>query len=275
MRGPTPIDIAPREGARLEVDRRAGSGDVRRRGHAAMQCGEGASPEAAFVKQAAGEVRASTGADAGSVGAVAGLDVSARLAELTTLGMPALRSEWRRLFRREAPRLSRDQMMRAIAYRIQETAFGGLPIAVERRLTKLTRTFESEGRIVAPPPPKVKPGARLVREWRGRTHVVSVVDGGFEYEGKTFPSLTAIAVEITGAHWSGPRFFGLVRRRAAKEAGVGGGETDGEPDEAAAELAVPPNTAAHPLAAGRRRDDADELGLENTASDRGEEGAYA
>ena len=154
----------------------------------------------------------------GSVGASADQKASARLAELTTLGVPALRSEWRRLFRREPPRLSRDQMMRVIAYRIQEIAFGGLPIAVERRLAKLTDAFETQGCIIAPQLPKVKPGARLVREWRGRAHVVSVVDGGFEYGGKTFPSLTAIAVEITGAHWSGPRFFGLIRRRGAKRA---------------------------------------------------------
>ena len=188
--------------------------------------------------------------------------------------MPALRSEWRRLFRRDAPRLSRDQMIRVIAYRIQENAFGGLPNAVERRLAKLTGTFKSEGRIVAPSPPKVKPGARLIREWHGRTHVAAVVDGGFEYQGKTFPSLTAIAVEITGAHWSGPRFFGLVRRRGAKEAGAGdGGETDGGPDEAEAELAMQPT--GRPPAAGRRRDDADELGLGNTACDFVEERADA
>jgi len=188
--------------------------------------------------------------------------------------MPALRSEWRRLFRRDAPRVSRDQMIRVIAYRIQENAFGGLPNAVERRLAKLTGTFKSEGRIVAPSPPKVKPGARLIREWHGRTHVVCVVDGGFEYEGKTYPSLTAIAVEITGAHWSGPRFFGLVRRQGAKEAGAsGGGETDGGPDEAVAELAMQPT--GRPPAAGRQLDDADELGLRNTACDFVEEGADA
>jgi Protein of unknown function (DUF2924) len=260
MRGPTPIDIAPRQGARLEVDRRAGSGEVRRRGHGAMQCGEGASSEAAFVQKAAGELRTSTGAGAGSVRALAGLDVSARLAELTTLGMPALRSEWRRLFRREAPRLSRDHLMRAIAYRIQETAFGGLPNAVERRLEKLIRTFESEGRIVAPSPPRVKPGGRLIREWRGRTHVVSVVDGGFEYEGRTFTSLTAIAVEITGARWSGPRFFGLVRRRGVKKAGADDDETDGESDEL--QLSA---SGLFP-AAGRLQHDATELRLANMAS---------
>jgi hypothetical protein len=153
---------------------------------------------------------------AGPNGAIADQRVSSLLAELTTLGVPALRSEWRRLFRREPPRLSRDQMIRVIAYRIQEIAFGGLPIVVERRLAKLTDAFESQGRIIAPQSPKVKPGSRLVREWRGRTHVVSVVDGGFECGGKTFASLTAIAFEITGAHWSGPRFFGLTRRQRAK-----------------------------------------------------------
>lgn len=193
---------------------------------------------------------------AGSVGAFADQKVSAQLAELTTLGLPALRSEWRRLFRREPPRLSRDQMMRVIAYRIQEIALGGLPIAVERRLTKLTDAFETQGSIIAPQLPKVKPGARLVREWRGRTHVVSVIDRGFEYEGKIFPSLTAIAVEITGAHWSGPRFFGLVRRRGAKQAGAG----DGESDE------VQLSASGRSPVAGRPRDDAADLRLANTVS---------
>jgi len=193
---------------------------------------------------------------AGSVGAFADQKISAQLAELTTLGLPSLRSEWRRLLRREPPRLSRDQMMRVIAYRIQEIAFGGLPIAVERRLAKLTDAFESQGRIIAPPLPKVKPGARLVREWRGRTHVVSVVDGGFEYGGKTFPSLTAIAVEITGAHWSGPRFFGLVRRRGAKKAETGDGEF--EEGELSASDCSP--------AAVRVRDNAAEPRLADTAS---------
>jgi hypothetical protein len=193
---------------------------------------------------------------AGSVGVFADQKVSAQLAELTTLGLPALRSEWRRLFRREPPRLSRDQMMRVIAYRIQEIALGGLPIAVERRLTKLTDAFETQGRVIAPQLPKVKPGARLVREWRGRTHVVSVIDGGFEHEGKIFPSLTAIAVEITGAHWSGPRFFGLVRRRGAKQAGAG----DGESDE------VQLSASGRSPAAGRPRDDAAELGRVNMVS---------
>jgi Protein of unknown function (DUF2924) len=225
----------------------------------------GTSAETAAAARTAKASKALPHASAASVGALAGQEVSARLAELTALGVPALRREYRRLFRREPPRFSRDQMARAIAYRIQEVAFGGLPIAVERRLAKLTDTFESRGRIVAPPTPKVKLGARLVREWRGRTHVAAVVDGGFEYEGKTFPSLTAIAVEITGAHWSGPRFFGLVRRRRAKKVGASEDETDGESDE------VQLSMSGCSPAAGRPRDDAWGFGLLPRVSDGAEE----
>ena len=61
----------------------------------------------------------------------------------------------------------------------------------------------------------LRPGTRLVREWRGRTHTVVVTEDGFEYASKTFPSLTKIAHAITGAHWSGPRFFGLIRKHAS------------------------------------------------------------
>ena len=63
----------------------------------------------------------------------------------------------------------------------------------------------------------LKPGARLVREWHGRTHTVTVTEDGFDYASVTYPSLTKIAKKITGAHWSGPRFFGLVRAGASRK----------------------------------------------------------
>jgi len=215
--------------------------------------------ETAATARTARASKALPHASAASVGVLAGQEVSARLAELTALGVSALRSEWRRLFRREPPRLSRDQMMRVIAYRIQEIAFGGLPTVVERRLAKLTDAFESQGRMIAPQLPKVKPGARLVRKWRGRTHVVSVVVGGFEYGGKTFASLTAVAVEITGAHWSGPSFFGLMRRQRAKVAETLGDEAHGEPGK------VRLRTSGRSPAAGRPRNAAAELRVANIA----------
>ena len=126
-----------------------------------------------------------------------------------------MRQEWRRLYRAEPPRLSRDLMMRALAYRIQEIAFGGLSKATFRRLASLAAEFESDGRIATPAQPRIKPGARLVREWHGRTHAVVVTEEGFEFEGKLYRSLTSIAREITGAAWSGPRFFGLARAASA------------------------------------------------------------
>ena len=75
--------------------------------------------------------------------------------------------------------------------------------------------LKSKGSIVVPSGMCLRPGTRLVREWRGRTHTVVAMENGFEYAGKTFPSLTKIAHAITGAHWSGPRFFGLIRKPAS------------------------------------------------------------
>jgi hypothetical protein len=144
-----------------------------------------------------------------------GNDVTDRLARLETLDLNAIRQEWRRLHRAEPPRLSRDLMIRALAYRIQESAFGGLSKATSRRLAALAAEFESEGRIAIPAQPRIKPGARLVREWHGRTHAVVVIEDGFEFEGKLYRSLTGIAREITGTAWSGPRFFGLPTAASA------------------------------------------------------------
>jgi Protein of unknown function (DUF2924) len=141
-----------------------------------------------------------------------------RLAVLAELSLADLRLEWRRLFRADPPRLSRDIMMRAIAYRLQEIAHGGASRATQRRLMTLADEFETGGTIAPPPGPKIKPGSRLVREWHGRTHTVCVTDDGFEFQGKAYRSLTKIARDITGAQWSGPRFFGLTKRSATATA---------------------------------------------------------
>jgi hypothetical protein len=137
--------------------------------------------------------------------------MSDRLAVLSTLSLGDLRLEWRRLHRADPPRLSRDIMVRAIAYRLQEVAHGGLSKVTSRRLATMATEFESTGAIATPETPRIKSGSRLVREWHGRTHVVTVSDNGFEFEGATYKSLTKIAQDITGARWSGPRFFGLAK----------------------------------------------------------------
>jgi len=125
--------------------------------------------------------------------------------------------------------LSRDMLIRAMAYAIQERAFGGLTKSTLRRLATLARTLDSPEGMTQEPYPSLKPGTKLVREWGGATHTVLVLDGGFEYLGRHYASLTGIAGVITGLHRSGPMFFGLKRAqarfggrsRASKSEGVG------------------------------------------------------
>ena len=108
--------------------------------------------------------------------------------------------------------LSRDLTIRGLADKLQQRAHGGPSRALQRRLRMLAREFEN-GAGSFDPGGVLKIGARLVRRWRGHTHTVLVGEDGFEYDGQRYRSLTVIAERITGAHWSGPRFFG-VRQRA-------------------------------------------------------------
>jgi hypothetical protein len=130
-----------------------------------------------------------------------------------------LRSEWRRLYHNDPPRISRDLLILGIAYRVQEIEHGGLGKATLRKLKTLAKTLSATGRVGPTPSLSLKPGARLVREWHGRTHTVTVTEDGFEYAGTTYPSLTMIAKKITSAHWSGPRFFGLLAKGKGQPSG--------------------------------------------------------
>ena len=145
---------------------------------------------------------------------------SERLATLQDLTLEELRAEWRRLYRSPPPRLSRDLMQRGVAYRIQEKAFGGLSPASRRRLKQLSGQRTSSDLVIAEVRQAPQPGARLVREWNGRTYTVAVTDEGFAYAGTVYGSLTKVARAITGSHWSGPRFFGLTASRPPAVEGV-------------------------------------------------------
>jgi hypothetical protein len=126
-----------------------------------------------------------------------------------------LKIAWRRFYRAEPPRsMPRDLMIRALAYRMQERAHGGLAPATKRKLRSVVAEIEAKGTAIFNPGVALKPGARLVREWARQTHTVIVLKDDFEYEGERYPSLTKIAAKITGAHWSGPRFFGIGKTKA-------------------------------------------------------------
>jgi hypothetical protein len=145
--------------------------------------------------------------------------IEARIVALEALTTADLRIEWRRLYRTMPPsRLSRDLLIRGVAYLLQIGAEGGLSLTTKRRLRTLSEGSDQRGQSVTSPVIRLKPGTKLVREWHGQAHTVSVLDDGFEYQGERYRSLTRIARRITGVHWSGPLFFGIsARRRARKE----------------------------------------------------------
>jgi hypothetical protein len=140
-------------------------------------------------------------------------NLSCKIAALSDLSSQQLRDEWRRLYRGQPPRLSRDLLIRTLAYRTQELLHGGLSKATERQLAAVRKELAVGSDGVLSLQSRPRPGARLAREWRGRTHTVVVTEDGFVYAGEVYSSLTKIAHRITGAHWSGPRFFGLTLKQ--------------------------------------------------------------
>ena len=138
------------------------------------------------------------------------------LSRLPKLDIHELREEWRRLYKADAsPHLSRELLIRALAYRMQEIALGGLRVEPQRQLCQITRDLKEGGQATRRLRPQLKPGTRLMREWQGRTYEVVVLDDGFSWQGTRCNSLSAIARKITGTAWSGPLFFGLKQTRSA------------------------------------------------------------
>jgi hypothetical protein len=140
---------------------------------------------------------------------VAAHAIERELDRIRSLTLEKLRLEWRRLYHGDTPKISRDLLVLALGYRLQEIEHGGLGKSTRRKLQTIAKALRTTGQVGPTPSLSLKPGARLVREWRGSTHNVTVTEDGFEYAGTSYQSLTKIAKKITGAHWSGPRFFGL------------------------------------------------------------------
>ena len=140
-------------------------------------------------------------------------ELETKLTALTVMDGDGLRREWRRLYRSHPPlHIRRDLLILAIAWKLQEKVHGGLTAAQKRRLAGMAGELKKGGDLSVGPAIRLKPGSRLVREWGGETHDVLVLEDGFEWNGERRHSLSAIAREITGTHWSGPRFFGLKPR---------------------------------------------------------------
>jgi hypothetical protein len=136
--------------------------------------------------------------------------VEAELDRLAVMPIAQLRARYRELFYVDPPKaFGPDLLRRSVAHRFQEKAYGGLPRATQRLLDQMVKAVAAkpEGKIVLPR--RIKPGSVLVRQWKGKSHRVMVLAGGFAYDGNTYSNLSEIAGLITGTKWNGPRFFGL------------------------------------------------------------------
>lgn len=141
-----------------------------------------------------------------------------QIAELPSLPYGRLKEMWKEYFGVEPPAYRRGFLIRGLAHRIQELAYGGLSDAHQARLDALVEEAEAERsgkkpRKKAPKGEQMITGTRLIREWKGVDHEVTVIEGGFEYQGRRYRSLSAIARAITGTRWNGPLFFGLRSHR--------------------------------------------------------------
>lgn len=143
-------------------------------------------------------------------------DLETRLSELATMPPAQFRSMWRDVFRKPVPEIAPSMLRRSIAWRLQERFHGGLTPAVKKQINRLQKQLAKSNGVGTLPEIALKPGTRLVRTWNGKSYHVLVGEDGFEYDGRQFRSLSHIAEEITGAHWSGPRFFGLKKRSGFK-----------------------------------------------------------
>jgi hypothetical protein len=141
------------------------------------------------------------------------IDIAKALVRLSEVTIFELRGEWRRFLRTLPPmRLSRDLLTRGITYKLQERAYGGLSTATARKLEQAAADPPSRGAAKPTPSVSLRPGTRLVREWHGVTHTALIHADGIEWRGQRYRSLSVVARKITGARWSGPRFFGLRQR---------------------------------------------------------------
>jgi outer membrane protein assembly factor BamB len=136
--------------------------------------------------------------------------LAAEIEELSALDTATLRKRWTDLFGLEpAPRISRDLLIRGVAYRLQEDADRGLRKPALCQLARAAKELRETGSVTLSSGVGIKAGTKLIREWKGRVHEVVVLDDTYRWMGKPYRSLSQIARAITGTRWSGPRFFGL------------------------------------------------------------------
>src|ERR1700722_19296900 len=136
--------------------------------------------------------------------------LTTEIAGLSKLDIDELRERWKAMCgKAPSPEIGRSFLTRAIAYGIQERAYGGLKPSTRRLLARVAEETATGSSTKKPQIRKAQSGTILIREWQGNPHRVTMLDDGVSFNGKRYRSLSEVAREITGSRWSGPRFFGL------------------------------------------------------------------
>jgi hypothetical protein len=138
--------------------------------------------------------------------------LKAEIGQLPALSLLELRHRWKTLFGHPAPKsLRRNFLARAVAYQMQVEAHGGLSVATKRRLREIASAVRNGEANAVLGSSRIKPGTQMIRQWQGTTHTVTALVEGFEWNGRTYKSLSAVANAITGTNWNGFAFFGIKR----------------------------------------------------------------
>src|SRR6267142_971353 len=159
------------------------------------------------------------------------------IGRLPALSLPELRNRWKALFGHPAPKsLRRNFLARAVAYQMQVEVYGGLSAATKRWLREIVDAVQNDDANAALGSSRIKPGTQMIRQWQNTIHTVTALAEGFEWNGCTYKSLSAVANAITGTNWNGFAFFGVKRAPSSNKnaAGPRRNKLDAVPDPEAA-----------------------------------------
>jgi Protein of unknown function (DUF2924) len=145
-------------------------------------------------------------------GTIDDVALEAEIGQLPDLSLLELRNRWKTLFGHPAPKsLRRNFLARAVAYQMQVEAYGGLSVATKRRLREIANAVRNGDANATLGGSRIRPGTQMIRQWQNTTHTVTALAEGFEWNGRTYKSLSAVANAITGTNWNGFAFFGIKR----------------------------------------------------------------
>ena len=155
-------------------------------------------------------------------GTIDDVALETEIGRLPSLSLFELRNRWKTLFGHPAPKsLRRNFLARTVAYQMQVEAYGGLSVAIKCRLREIASAVRNGDANAVLGSSRIKPGTQMIRQWQDTTHTVRALAEGFEWNGCTYKSLSAVANAITGTNWNGFSFFGIKRAPSGNKNAAG------------------------------------------------------